>query len=68
MSQRWRVSAEGLRVITARGIYSLPPGTVLDELPDHYEGRLEAFEWDGPPVRKRLDGYQTAVIRPAEDK
>lgn len=61
---RYRVGSEGLRVITARGTYSLPPGAVLDEQPERYEGTLEVVEW------KRLDGYEDKMIRPGqyEDK
>lgn len=59
---RYRVGEEGVRVITGRGTYSLPPGAVLDELPDQYEGTLELIEW------KAVEGYETKVIRPAEDK
>lgn len=62
MAQRWRVGKGGLRVITARDSYSLPAGTVLDELPERYEGTLEVVEW------KRLDGYADKMLRPAEDK
>lgn len=62
MAERYRVGEGGVRVVTARGAYSLPPGAVLDELPHQYEGTLEVIEW------KRLDGYETAVVRPAEDK
>lgn len=62
MAQRWRVGSEGLRVITDRGAYSLPPGAVIDELPHQYEGTLEVVEW------KQIGGYETAVVRPAEDK
>lgn len=62
---RYRVGEGGVRVISGRGTYSLPPGTVLEEIPHQYEGKLETIEWDEP---KRVDGYQTAVIRPAEDK
>lgn len=51
-----------MRVIRPNGTYSLPPGTMLDDLPDHYEGTLELVEW------KRLDGYADKMIRPAEDK
>lgn len=56
---RYRVGSEGIRVITARGSYSLPPGAVLDEIPDQYEGKLEVIQ---------LDGYADKMIRPAEDK
>lgn len=62
MAQRWRVGSEGLKVIRPNGSYSLPPGAVVDELPERYEGTLEVIEW------KRLDGYADKVIRPAEDK
>lgn len=62
MAQRWRVGEGGLLVITTRGAYTLPAGTVLDEQPAHYEGTLEVIEW------KQIDGYETAVIRPTEDK
>jgi hypothetical protein len=72
---RYRVGSEGLRVITTRGIYSLPPGTVLDEIPERYEGKLEVVELDEAPnlldrpvFRKRLRGYADKRIRPAEDK
>lgn len=63
---RYRVGSEGIRVITARGAYSLPPGAVLDEIPERYEGKLEVVQFDDLP--KRLDGYAAKVIRPAEDK
>lgn len=64
---RYRVGAEGLRVITTRGTYSLPPGVVLNELPDRYEGTLTTEPLiESEP--KRLEGYETAVIRPGEVK
>jgi hypothetical protein len=60
---RYRVGEGGVRVTTARGaVYSLPPGAVVDELPDRYEGTLQVVEWTA------IDGYDTKVIRPAEDK
>jgi hypothetical protein len=60
---RYRVGEEGVRVTTASGaVYSLPPGVVVDELPDRYEGTLEVIEW------KAVEGYENKVIRPAEDK
>lgn len=64
---RYRVGAEGLRVITARGTYSLPPDVVLDEIPDQYEGKLivETLDEIEP---KRLGGYENKMLTPAEDK
>jgi hypothetical protein len=62
---RYRVGEGGVRVMRPNGTYSLPPGAVLDELPERYEGTLEVVEWDEP---KAVHGYETAVIRPAEDK
>lgn len=42
----WRVGGNGLRAIHADGSESvLPPGTLLDDLPDRYEGRLELVSW-----------------------
>lgn len=67
MAQRWRVGEGGVRVINRNGsAYSLPPGAVLDDLPERYEGTLEVLEWDA--FRKRRGGYQDKAIRPAEDK
>lgn len=66
MAQRWRVGEGGLRVITARGTYSLPAGAVLDEIPARCEGTLEVVEWGEMP--KSVFGYPVKVIRPAEDK
>ena len=60
---RYRVGAEGLRVSTARGAYTLPPGAVLDEIPEGYEGRLEVIV-----ETKQEHGYQNKVIRPESDK
>ena len=60
---RYRVGAEGLRVSTARGSYTLPPGAVLDEIPEHYEGKLEGIE-----ETKQEHGYADKMIRTAEDK
>lgn len=59
---RYRVGEEGVRVITGRGTYSLPPGAEIDELPDRYEGSLELIEW------KAVEGYEDKMLRPAEDK
>ena len=64
---RYRVGAEGLRVITARGTYSLPPGTVLDEIPHQYEGQLIAEQLDEIEP-KQVHGYQNKRLTPAEDK
>lgn len=64
---RYRVGSEGLRVITARGAYSLPPGAVLDEIPHQYEGTLVVQELDEADV-KAIHGYENKAIRPAEDK
>ena len=61
---QYRVSKDGVTIINRDGgRYSLPPGTVLDELPDRYEGKLELI-----PETKQEHGYQNKVIRPAEDK
>jgi len=60
---QYRVGAEGLRVSTARGSYTLPPGAVIDEIPEGYEGKLEVIV-EG----KRMDAYGKKVILPAEDK
>jgi hypothetical protein len=60
---KYRVGAEGLRVSTASGTYTLPPGAVLDEIPEGYEGRLEVIV-EG----KRMDAYGNKMIQPAEDK
>jgi hypothetical protein len=66
---RYRVGEEGVRVTTASGaVYSLPPGAVVDELPDRYEGTLEVLELDEVPPLKVVGGYENKVIRPAEDK
>lgn len=62
MAQRWRVGEGGLRVMTARGTYSLPAGAVVDELPERYEGTLEVTEW------KEVSGYADKMLRPSEDK
>jgi hypothetical protein len=66
MMTRYRVGSEGVRVIRPNGSYSLPPGTVLDDLPEHYEGTLEMIEGDDPPKRRK--GYADKAVRPAEDK
>lgn len=75
---RYRVGEGGIRVTTRGGaVYSLPPGTVLDELPVRYEGKLIAEQLDEAPAeslltnpifRKRLKNYERQVIRPPEDK
>jgi hypothetical protein len=65
---RYRVGEEGVRVITACGIYSLPPGAELDEIPDHYEGKLIVLELDEVPAPKAVHGYADKAIHPAEDK
>lgn len=63
MTARYRVTDEGLRVINPDGSsYSLPPGTVLDEIPHKYEGSLEVIAW------KRLDDYEDKMLRPAATK
>lgn len=64
---RYRVGEGGLRVTTARGSYSLPPGVVLDEIPASYEGTLtvEALDEIEP---KQIGGYENKMLRPAEDK
>lgn len=64
---RYRVGSEGLRVITARGSYSLPPDALLDAIPEQYEGTLlvETLDEIEP---KQIGTYATKVIRPAEDK
>lgn len=64
---RYRVGAEGLRVFTARGTYTLPPDALLDEIPQQYEGTLLAERLDEIEP-KRLDTYADKMIRPAEDK
>lgn len=62
MSQ-YRVGSEGVRIINPDGGgYSLPPGTVIDEMPAHYEGSLELIK------SKEVHGYADKMIRPAEDK
>ncbi len=59
----WRVGEGGIRVTTSGGaVYSLPPDTVLEEMPDRYEGKLHLIEV------KHVHGYENKVIRPAEDK
>lgn len=63
---RYRVGSEGLRVITARGTYTLPPGVVLDEIPSQYEGTLEAVALDELP--KAVHGYADKMLRSSEDK
>jgi hypothetical protein len=60
---RYRVGAEGLRVSTARGSYTLPPGAVLYEIPDGYEGKLEVIV-----ETKQEHGYADKQLRPTEDK
>ena len=60
---RYRVGAEGLRVSTASGVYTLPPGAILDEIPEGYEGRLEVIV-----ETKQEHGYADKQLRPAEDK
>jgi hypothetical protein len=64
---RYRVGAEGLRVITARGTYTLPPDAVLDEIPHQYEGSLIVEVLD-EIEQKRVGGYENKMLRPAEDK
>jgi hypothetical protein len=61
------VGAEGLRVITARGTYTLPPDVVLDEIPERYEGKLIAEELDEIEP-KRVGQYEDKMIRASEDK
>jgi hypothetical protein len=65
---RYRVGEEGLRVITSRGTYSLPPGAEIAEIPDQYDGTLEVLELDEVPPLKVVGGYADKMIRPAEDK
>lgn len=65
MAARYRVGDGGLRVTSPRGVYTLPPGAVLDEIPNQYEGTLTLVEWDEP---KRVDGYEDKRLRPAADK
>ena len=61
---QYRVSKEGVTIILPDGgRYSLPPGAVLEELPDRYEGKLELI-----PETKQEHGYADKMIRPAEDK
>lgn len=73
---RYRVGEGGLRVITARGTYSLPPGVVLDELPERYNGTLVVLNLDNlptadPSVAPPVDGasagafYEDRMLRPA---
>lgn len=63
---RYRVGEGGVRVIRPNVTYSLPPGVVLDELPERYEGTLEVVEMDELP--KAVHGYPDKMIRPTEDK
>jgi hypothetical protein len=65
---RYRVGAEGLRVTTARGTYTLPPDVVLDDIPEQYEGKLLVETLDEIDLPKRVGGYENKVIRVAEDK
>ena len=61
---QYRVSKEGVVIILPDGArYSLPPGAVLDELPDRYEGKLELIQ-----ETKQEHGYADKMIRTAEDK
>ena len=63
----WRVGGAGIRVHHPDGSdLHYPPGTIIDALPDHYEGDLERI--DEPEQPKRLSGYRDKVIHPAEDK
>lgn len=64
---RYRVGSEGLRVTTAQGVYSLPPGAVLDEIPHQYEGRLIVEELDEVEA-KAIHRYDDKQLRPTEDK
>jgi hypothetical protein len=64
------VGAEGLRVTTARGTYTLPPDVVLDEIPERYEGKLIAEELDEIEP-KQVHGYENKARfagRDYEDK
>lgn len=65
---RYRVGSEGVRVIRPNGTYSLPPGAVLDEIPEQYEGRLEVLELDDVEAPKAVHGYADKMLRPTEDK
>lgn len=68
MAARYRVGSGGVRVIPSRGAaYHLPPGVVLDEIPNRYEGSLELVEWD---EAKQVDGYEDKRLWPGqyEDK
>ncbi|HEX5164236.1 MAG TPA: hypothetical protein VFV93_02470 [Thermomicrobiales bacterium] len=69
----YRVGGDGIRVINPDGSgYSLPTGTVIDEIPNQYEGTLIEVEGDSlldrKPFQKRVRNYADKMIRPAEDK
>ena len=74
---RYRVGEGGLRVGLPDGVVSyLAPGTVLTEIPDHYEGKLivdaldEILPTADPSVAPPVDGasagafYSDKMLRP----
>lgn len=66
---RYRVGEGGIRVTTSGGaVYSLPPGAVLDEIPQRYEGKLIVEELDEAPPLKAVHGYANKMLHPVEDK
>ena len=61
---QYRVGKDGVLIIQPDGgRFSLPPGTVLDEIPEGYEGKLEVIV-----ETKQEHGYADKMIRTAEDK